>query len=102
MVRRLNEEQEQFKEVVLELARTAFHNNAVLFNEFSEVSDWRLARIGEDVQMNGKSLVFRRGDITVCKKMGFSASIPKVSAFSWRTKKELVLNQTDPIEFLED
>jgi len=88
--------------VLVSLAQSVFQNNANLLNDYSTEDKWRLAAIDADI-MKGEVFAFREGDVTIARKNERpGGSVPKIFAFSWRTKSHMVLNVTDPIEFLED
>lgn len=100
-LRRLNDEQRQEKQVLMALAQEAFKDNSALLNEYADEENWRLARVDEDICNNGAP-AFQRGDVTLARRDSRPSAVPKLFAFSWRKRKHMVLQSTDPIEFLED
>jgi hypothetical protein len=92
----LDADQEKQKQALIRSAKQAFSGDPKLLDEYTN-EDWRLARVDANV----KTLM--EGDITIARKSERPETIiPRVYAYCWRTKTQITLHTTDPIEFLED
>ncbi len=96
MKRTLDNDQAEQKRRLILSAQQAFASDPQLLDEYTN-EDWRLARVDADV----KSL--KEGDVTIARKSERPETIiPRVYAYCWRSRSQVTLHTTDPIEFLED